>query len=193
MTPLRADADWFAAIAERSSADELQTFYEANPEYWHLTHGRGPSPAEAAEGFDFRPPAEMTYTALFIWLIRARESGRIVGEVSVATDLMATGVTQLGFFMIETARHGSSLAHDVYAAYEAWAIANGTRWLRLGVVESHARAHRFWLRHGYAEVCRRPNYLLGERSHTLRVMVKALAPNSIEEYLELVPRDRIGS
>ena len=190
MTPLRVDADWFAVAAQRSSARELQSFYEANPQYWQLTHGRPPQPSEAADSFDFRPPSDMTYTALPMWLIRARGSGRIIGEVSVATDLLASGVTHLGFFMVQTARQGSGLADEIYAAYEAWAIQQGARWLRLGVVEQHLRAQFFWRRHGYAEIARRQDYVLGDLRHTLLVMVKPVVPHSMDDYFAVVPRDR---
>jgi hypothetical protein len=120
--PLDATADWYAELAERDCARELQAFYDANPEYWKLTHGHGPQPNAAEEGFDVQPPADMTYTSLPDWLIRLRGSDRIVGQVAVATDLMAAGVTHLGFFMIETARHASGFGDELYAAYERWAI-----------------------------------------------------------------------
>jgi GNAT superfamily N-acetyltransferase len=132
----------------------------------------------------------MTYSALPVWLIKARPSGRILGEVSVAIDLLAQGVTHLGFFMVEAARHGSGFADEVYAAYEAWAVRQGARWLRLGVVEQHTRAQRFWRRHGYVEVTRRQDYALGELRHTLLVMVKPILPSEMGEYLVRVPRDR---
>jgi GNAT superfamily N-acetyltransferase len=190
MKPLRPDADWIAVEADRSMALELQAFYEANPEYYLLTHGLAPASDEALQGFDFRPPADMPYTALPIWLIRKRDSGRVVGEVSVATDLLTAGVTHLGFFMIASACHGTGFADEVYASYEAWAIAQGARWLRLGVVEGHRRAHRFWLRQGYVEVSQRRDYVLGDLSHTLLVMVKPVAPNTLDAYIAAVPRDR---
>jgi GNAT superfamily N-acetyltransferase len=188
--PLDATADWYAELAERDCARELQAFYDANPEYWKLTHGHGPQPNAAEEGFDVQPPADMTYTSLPDWLIRLRGSDRIVGQVAVATDLMAAGVTHLGFFMIETARHASGFGDELYAAYERWAIDQGARWLRLGVVERHFRAQRFWQRHGYIEVCRRRDYALGDLRHTLLVMVKPIASDSLDAYLERVPRDR---
>lgn len=190
MKPLRADADWIATAAERSAAAELQAFYEANPEYYEITHGRAPAPDAASQGFDFRPPADMPYTALPMWLIRERDSGRVIGEVSVATDLLAPGVIHLGFFMVATARHGTGFAAEVHASYEAWARGQGARWLRLGVVEAHRRAHTFWLRQGYVEVCQRHDYVLGDLSHTLWVMVKPLAGNTLDAYLAAVPRDR---
>lgn len=190
MRPLRPDADWIATEADRSAAAELQAFYEANPEYYEITHGRAPASDAASQGFDFMPPADMPYTALPMWLIRDRDSGGVVGEVSVATDLLAPGVTHLGFFMVATSRHGTGFATELHAAYEAWAIGQGARWLRLGVVEAHRRAHRFWLRQGYVEVCQRRDYVLGDLSHTLRVMVKPLGSNSLDDYLAEVPRDR---
>lgn len=190
MTPLRADAEWIATEADRSAAAELQAFYEANPEYYELTHGHAPASDAALQGFDFRPPADMPYTALPMWLIRERDSARVIGEVSVATDLLAPGVTHLGFFMVATSRQGTGFAAELHAAYEAWAIRQGARWLRLGVVEAHRRAHRFWLRQGYVEVCQRRDYVLGDLSHTLRVMVKPLRSNSLDDYLAAVPRDR---
>ena len=79
----------------------------------------------------------------------------IVGEVAVATDLLARGVVHLGFFMVATARHGSGFAAEVYASYEAWAIGRDARWLRLGVVAANPRAESFWRAQGYIEVRRR--------------------------------------
>jgi GNAT superfamily N-acetyltransferase len=187
--PLRADADWFAEPGLRSHAGELQAFYEANPEYWLMVHGHAPAPGEAAEGFDFTPP-EMPYNALPVWLIRERTSRRLLGDLWIATDLLAPGVSHLGFFMVETARHGSWLAAEVHAAYEAWAAGAGARWLRLGVVEINQRATAFWRRMGYVEVRQRSGVVIGALTHRLRVMVKPLPGNSLDDYLAAVPRDR---
>jgi GNAT superfamily N-acetyltransferase len=153
-------------------------------------HGHAPGPDEAASGFDFRPPEDMPYTGLPMWLIRERTTDRIVGEVSAATDLMALGVFHLGFFVVETALHGSGFAAEVYAGYEAWAVEQGARWLRLGVVAANPRAEAFWRAQGYTEVRRRDGYVLGERTHELIVMVKRLGSNTLEDYLAAVPRDR---
>lgn len=190
MTPLRSDADWIATEANRSAAAELQAFYEANPEYYKITHGHAPVPDAALQGFDFRPPADMECSALRTWLIRVHDTGEVIGEVSVATDLLAPRVSHLGFFMVATSRHGTGFAAELHASYEAWALGQGARWLRLGVVAAHQRAHRFWLRQGYGEVCQRHDYVLGDLSHTLRVMVKPLEENTLDAYFAAVPRDR---
>ena len=68
----------------------------------------------------------------------------------------------------------------------------GARWSRLGVAEGNARAERFWEKTGYVELRKREGVELGRRSHTIRVMVKALDGGAREEYLALVERDRPG-
>jgi GNAT superfamily N-acetyltransferase len=190
LSPLRSDAGWRAIRANRAAAAELQSFYEANPEYWHLTYGHAPGPGEAECGFDARPPDDMPYGDLPMWVIRDRASGRIVGEVAAATDLLVPGVIHLGFFVVETARHGSGFAAEVYAGYEAWAIGRHACWLRLGVVAANRRAEAFWRAQGYSEVRRHHNYVLGACAHELIVMVKPIGPNTLGDYLAAVPRDR---
>jgi GNAT superfamily N-acetyltransferase len=142
------------------------------------------------QDFDATPPEDMPYSALPMWLIRDRASGHMLGEVSVATDLLAVGVTHLGFFIVDAARQGSGFASEVYSSYEAWAIENGARWLRLGVVEGNRRGHRFWLRNGYVEIRRRQDYVIGDLSHTLIVMVKPVARYVRQIVIERVRRDR---
>lgn len=114
----------------------------------------------------------------------------MIGELSVAIDLLAPGVLHLGFFIIESASQGSGLAGEVHAAYEAWALAQGARWLRLGVVAANKRAEAFWRRRGYIEIKRREGYTLGTLTHQLIVMVKPVPPNTLADFLLAVPRDR---
>jgi hypothetical protein len=129
--------DWTAVAADRGSLGELQAFYESNPDYWLLVYGHAPAADEAQRDFEGKPPPEMSYSTLNAWLIRDRESQRIIGEVSAIVDLLAAGVTHLGFFIIDAAKRGSGLAHEVYANYEAWAVAQGARWLRLAQLEQN--------------------------------------------------------
>jgi len=189
--PLAPDgADWIAAARTRVDLPELQAFYEANPGSWLLVHGAPPRPDEAATDFDTRPPADMHWSALHDWLIRDRATRRVVGEVGVVADLPAPGVMPLGFFIVEDARQGTGFADAVHDGYEKWAVAQGARWLRLGVVTANRRAQRFWQRLGYGEVRRRADVRISDLTHELIVMMKPVGNNSLQQYLEAVARDR---
>jgi GNAT superfamily N-acetyltransferase len=154
-----------------------------------LTHGHPPKPDDAAQAFEFRPPADVPYREHLWLLVRERHGARLAGHLKIATDLLAAGVWHLGFFMVADRLHGSGFAQRLFDAYEGWAREHGARWARLGVVEGNARAHAFWRRQGYVEVRRAAGYVLGEQSHTLITMVKPLAA-PLAEYLDAVPRDR---
>jgi RimJ/RimL family protein N-acetyltransferase len=95
--------------AERCEVAEIQAFNDSNPEYWLLTHGHPPPPDDAARAFDAHPPADMSYCE-DLWFIVRDESGTIVAQIAVATDLMAAGVYHLGFFIVETQSWGRGLA-----------------------------------------------------------------------------------
>ena len=182
--------EFVAQVAQREDIAELQAFTESNPEHWLLTHGRPPAPDDAAESFDRRPPADMIYSEHFSFLVRDLSTREIVAQIDVAADLLAAGVYHLGFFMTATRTHGSGFARRPYQAYERWAIDRGARWLRLGVVEANRRAAAFWRRHGYVEIRRQDNYVLGDLSHVLITVVKPTRGETLSDYLEAVPRDR---
>jgi predicted GNAT superfamily acetyltransferase len=108
----------------------------------------------------------------------------------VITDLLAAHVWHIGLFIVASARHGNGDARRLHDGLEQWARDHGTHWLRLGVVQGNARAERFWEHCGYTQVRVREGLQMGQRTNTVRVMIKPLAGSTLEEYLALVPRDR---
>lgn len=184
--------EFVAEQAERADIPEIQAFTEANSEYWLLTHDHPPHADDAARSFDWHPPADMSYSEHLSFLVRHSSSREILAQIDVATDLLAPGVYHLGFFMTATRTHGSGFAHRLHEAYEQWAIDRGARWSRLGVVEVNCRAEAFWRRLGYIQVKRQDSYVLGDRSHVLITMVKPMRGETLAEYLDGVPQDRIA-
>lgn len=108
----------------------------------------------------------------------------------VTEELLAPGVWHVGLFRIETALEGRGAGARLFATPEAWALAGGARWLRLGVVAANARGHGFWLRLGFVETGRRPEVAFRARVHELVVMVKPLAGAQLATDRALVRRDR---
>ena len=68
--------------------------------------------------------------------------------------------------------------------------ARGARWVRLGAIVGNARAERFWQRLGSVEDWRRAGTQLGRLVQTVRVFVKPVSAPGVEEFLNLVTRDR---
>lgn len=169
---------------------ELQRFFEANPLYFLAVTGEPARPGEAHEEIHSELPPGFSFTKK--WLVGFVDNDRaeLIAMASVITDLLAARVWHIGLFVVATARHGSGDGRALYQGLEAWALANGADWLRLGVVEGNRRAERFWQSLGFVEVRTRSGVLMGSLTQTLRVMIKPLRGGSLEHYLSLVPRDR---
>lgn len=179
------------SVFEMTAADEaaLQRFFEENPAYFESVLGQPPGPREAHEELTEPIPDGWSYSAQ-IRLAWRDADRRLVAMANVTSDLFAPGIWQLGLFIVATARHGNGEAQTLYRDLEAWTVANGAAWVRLGVVLGNTRAERFWEGRNFREVRRRVDVVMGQRTNTLRVMAKPLTGQPIETYLHLVARDR---
>src|SRR6185503_9869809 len=103
------------------------------------------------------------------------QADAMVAMANVVSDFLAAGVWHIGLFIVATERHGSGDAQALYRGLEAWARSNGAAWLRLGFIETRTRLVD-----------------MGQRTNTVRVMIKPLAGGTLEQYLSLVERDRLS-
>jgi len=178
-----------ASELQQADVPRLQAFFDANPEYFLTISGEGPKATTAQEEFDSVPPREFPYRQR--WMLAWTDAdGAMAGMADVVADLFAARVWHIGLFVVATALHGRGAAPSMYRQLEQWIRAGGAQWLRLGVVLGNARAERFWTRQGYAELRRRHDIPMGQRSNTVRVLMKPLGDGAVAEYLELVGRDR---
>jgi GNAT superfamily N-acetyltransferase len=172
-----------------NDVSSLQRFFADNPEYFLSTQGEPAGANSASEELQARPPAAWHFTQRWmIGYVDARD--RLIGVADVVSDLLAMRVWHIGLFIVATVRHGQGDAQALYGGLEAWAQTNGAHWMRLGVVQGHVRAERFWERRGYIETRTRDGVPMGPRTNTVRVMVKPLTDGTLDDYLAMVPRDR---
>ena len=182
------------AVLELTAMHErlLQRFFEANPEYFLAVNGEPAGPQEAFDEIHGELPAGWSY--IKNWLLGYPDaSGDLAAMANVTSDLLAAGVCHIGLFIVATARHGNGDARLLYRGLEDWAKSQGAAWLRLGVVEGNGRAERFWESCGFMQARTRSGVSMGKRVNTLRVMVKPLHGGTLEEYLQVIPRDRPDS
>lgn len=168
---------------------QMQRFYDENPGYFRIVEGAPAARDAAWQDFVQWVPSGWVCRGKHVIAFRDRE-GRIVGVADVLFDLFSPGVWHIGLFLTAERLHGSGVPHALYAHLEAWMRSRGARWIRLGVVRDNARGARFWEKMGYIDVARREGVVYGSKSHTLRVMAKALAGGTLGEYRALVARDR---
>ncbi len=167
----------------------LQRFFDANAFYFQSVTGEPAPPREAEEVINDEPPSGWPFTKK--WVIGYMdEHGSLVAMASGVSDLLAHGVWHIGLFILESPRHGTGEAQSMWDSLQAWAQHNGAQWLRLGVVLGHARAERFWARQGFVQVRIREGITMGQRTNTVRVLIKPLARQPLEHYLAIVERDR---
>ena len=169
----------------------LQRFFDANPAYFDAVFGEPAGLQAAREEIAEMPPAGWSYARR--WLLGyADGDGELAAVAEVVSDLLVPHAWHLGLFIVAAARHGSGQAAELYRGLESWAAEHGARWLRLGVVQGNARAERFWVAQGFVEARARSGAVMGQRTNTLRVLVKPLAGETLAAYLAQVPRDRPG-
>jgi GNAT superfamily N-acetyltransferase len=173
----------------KGDAPLLQRFFDANPAYFLTVQGEPAGEDEAMDEIAGELPPGLKYSSKFV-IGYADDTGSLVAVTNLLSDIFVPGVWNLSTFMVATAQHGTGLAQSLYQELEAWAKSCGARWLRLGVVKGNARAERFWLSQGYMDTRERTGFQIGKQLNVLRVMVKPLAGGTVEDYLELVPRDR---
>jgi GNAT superfamily N-acetyltransferase len=170
-------------------APRLQRFFEDNPEYFIAVNGEPAGPDAAQETIHRGPPPGWTFAKK--WLIGyVATGGSLVAIADVITDLLAPGVWHVGLFILATEHHGSGEAQIIMGGLESWAIVNGAKWLRLGVVQGNARAERFWESLGFQDARIREGVEMGRRKTSMRIMYKPLAGGTREQYLSLIDRDR---
>lgn len=170
-------------------AAELQSFFDRNSEYFLICHGEPPRPDEAATELKLKLPDGLTCNKQ--WFIGFREQGAgLVAVEHVIKNLFVEGVWHIGLLILDACRHGKGDAQSIYAATEHWAVTQGARWLRIGVVADNLRAQRFWNSQGFSKVCERQGVVMGVKKNTIATMIKALSGATIPQYLELVDRDR---
>ncbi|WP_243433920.1 MULTISPECIES: GNAT family N-acetyltransferase [Pseudomonas] len=93
--------------------------------------------------------------------------------------------------LLASSLQGRGVARQLHRELEDWAAGQGARWLRLSVVFENVRAEGFWRACGYVEARTRDGIELGQLRHRVRIMIKPLSSDSLEDYLTLMPRDRV--
>jgi GNAT superfamily N-acetyltransferase len=171
----------------------LAAFCEANPGYDVLLTGQVPDTSEWVEDLlTDLPPVEFGWTATHkLIALLPHDPGTILAVMDISENMLAPGVGHIGLFQVAEARHGTGIAHELYAGLEAWLIERGMDAFRLGVLETNTRGRVFWDRCGF-QVSRQREADDGSGQVWI-VMMKSILGGSLADWHRRVPRDRPAS
>ncbi|HXA41668.1 MAG TPA: GNAT family N-acetyltransferase [Candidatus Solibacter sp.] len=118
---------------------------------WHTTYG-DTWPAEAIDdlfdgNIELVTEHPQSWTAPFINLV-AHVDGEIVG--AAASGVLPDGEGELVSLNVLSAHHGTGVAQQLWAATISALRARGCASMQIWVVETNARARRFYEKHGAA-------------------------------------------
>jgi ribosomal protein S18 acetylase RimI-like enzyme len=156
-----------------ADAAELQALYERCSDYHELEDGGPTRPTAGAETLAAGPPG--TDPADKFSLGVYADGGAMVAFLDVIRDYPEPGEWWIGLLMLDPAARSGGLGGRICEEAARWIAAEGGRALHLDVLEQNPRAERFWRRHGFEEVRRKPFTAATGKESTVIVMRRALA------------------
>ncbi len=185
---LLAIPGYFGRLLEPEDGRALQALLERCADYFELTCGVPPGPAEAQSTFTVLPEGKGYDDKFLIGIFKGsgqggsgqndsshkhsgeKGCGELVGVLDVIRDHPHPAEWCLGLMLLDPCERGRGLGEHLYQAFECWVAEQGGCSVRLGVVEQNERAHRFWLRMGFEPISRKPAQKFGVRESTVIVM-----------------------
>lgn len=148
----------------------LQTFCEANPDYFELCDGAPPGPDSAREIVDASAPG---HTPAEKDLIGIFADTALIGAVELQQDYPADGVWMLAWFIVDQAWRGRGLGRTLERAVGDAARRQGGHTLRIAVVDNNRPALAFWPRLGYRVIDHKP-WQRGTIADSVHIMIREL-------------------
>ena len=131
----------------RSDAAAIQGLLVRSAEFIHLIEGREVGPSDGAELLRDRPPDAPKMKKRVIGLFAGPE---LVGLIEFLIGYPSEGTWFVGLFLLDPERRRAGLGRAFYEAFEAWALVQGAKTVRLAVQDQNAAAFRFWSRQGFS-------------------------------------------
>jgi len=163
----------------------VATLYRDNPDYWTSIAGASPTPAGVAKDME---PGEQGLSPKFGFF---NADHQLIGVCYLNPDFLAHHVWHIEFLLVSSELRGTGASTEILQGLERWIQTQGGQWLRLGCVTTDARALRFWTKQGFTDLGQWQGRIL-QQAVTLQLKFKALAGGSLDDYLRVVPNDRLG-
>ncbi|SRR5713101_6121409 len=157
-----------AAEAMPDDGPDLQALFEESSDFFDLTAGLPPGPAEVQSLFAALPEGK-TYDDKHVISLFTKPEG-LIGVIDVVRDYPVPGSWWMGLMLLRPAMRGRGKGGIVFRSFMEWAAAGGARDIYLSVKTQNEGAFKFWSRMGFEVAETRPPACLGARDSVVVVM-----------------------
>jgi RimJ/RimL family protein N-acetyltransferase len=140
-----------AVALDAENGASLEELFARCNDYFELTFGLPPGPAEVQSAFVALPEGK-SYDDKF--LLGMFDADRLTGHVDIIRDYPESGHWTLGLILLEPDARSDGLGTEVMTALAAWVRDQGGSMLRAGVVAWNLPALRYFERAGFRAVDR---------------------------------------
>ena len=146
----------------------LQSLFEQSSDFFELTTGLPPAPAEVQSLFVALPEGK-TYDDKHVISLFSKPHG-LIGVIDVVRDYPEPGSWWIGLMLLRPSLRGRGMGSRVFRDFVDWAAGRGARAIYLSVKTQNAGATRFWRRLGFQIEETRLPARLGARDSVVVVM-----------------------
>jgi ribosomal protein S18 acetylase RimI-like enzyme len=144
---------------------------EADPEYFAVSFGEPPGPADVRELLRGAPAGARPGAKR---LVGGYEGDRLVAVAELIRDHPRPGVWTYGFLLVHPDRRRAGIGRRMTDWVERTVAEGGGRTIRFDVIEANEASRTLFERRGYREVARR-RQRTGRRTHVVLTMERELA------------------
>lgn len=164
---------------DSEDGEPVQRLMEVCADYIEMAQGTPPGPAEAQSLYVGLPQGKEYDDKFLIGIFNL--ANELVGVVDLIRDYPATGQWWLGLLLLAPQERGKGVGKMVMDGLIRWLAGRGAQELRLAVVKENERARCFWERLGFMPIESRAGIKMGNKSHTVTIMRRALGEARQEE------------
>ena len=154
-----------------ADGESLQMLAELCTDYYQLTSGLPPGPAESQSFFIALPPS-FGYDSKHLMGIYAGNNS-LIGVVDIIANYKEPGEWTLGLLMLAPEHRNNGLGTSVFTELQKWAQEQGAHTIRIGVMEDNTAAVAFWTKLGFTLSESKP-MKMGIKDNTCLVMKKQI-------------------
>lgn len=135
-------------LSKIENEDEVQELLENCGEYLLFQDGEPVAKDAAKELFNAIPESVEPTSKVVLGVFRQE---RLIGVIDLIKGYPQTEVLTLGLMLLVPSARKQGIGREAYQLLEEWAVSQGYRRIRLGVLNDNCGGLKFWPKNGFIE------------------------------------------